>query len=123
MPCANARHAARQNLPAFLHELGRSVGALVVDEVHFLDAELANFLLAKILAFAPGPPPGTARATAPRPAFAPRTAVSPAGPVASMTTAAFTPRRSAGRWCLFLFLCHTFHPFTDRPTGSGSNIF
>jgi len=40
----------------------------------------------------------------------------PAARTAVTTTmAAFTPRSSAGRWCLFLFLCHTFHPFTHRP--------
>src|SRR5260370_32948990 len=49
MPCANARHGARQNLPAFLHELGKNVRALLVEEVHLLDAELPNVLLAKIL--------------------------------------------------------------------------
>src|SRR5260370_42174978 len=80
MPRANARHAARQNLPAFLHELGKNVRALVVDEVHLFDAELAHLLFAEILAFAPGPSPGPARATATRPAFAPRTAVPPPGP-------------------------------------------
>jgi hypothetical protein len=35
--------------------------------------------------------------------------------------AAFTPRSSAGRWCLFLFLWHTFHPFTHRPGLAGVN--
>jgi hypothetical protein len=41
-----------------------------------------------------------------------------------MTTgAAFTPRRSPGRWCLLLFLCHTFHPFTHRPGLAGVNLF
>jgi hypothetical protein len=40
-----------------------------------------------------------------------------------MTTgAAFTPRSSAGRWCLFLFLCHTFHPFTHRSGLAGDNL-
>src|ERR1700756_5162079 len=52
MPCADAGHAARENLAALLHELRKNVGALVVDEVHFLDAELADFLFAEILALA-----------------------------------------------------------------------
>src|ERR1700757_4388830 len=47
---ADAGHAARKNLAALLHELGKNGGALVVDEVHLLDAELADFLLAEILA-------------------------------------------------------------------------
>jgi hypothetical protein len=34
--------------------------------------------------------------------------------------AAFTPRSSSGRWCLFLFLCHTFHPFNRRPGLAGT---
>jgi hypothetical protein len=35
-----------------LHELRKNVGALVVDEVHLLDTELADFFLAEILALA-----------------------------------------------------------------------
>src|SRR6266704_2928083 len=111
MPRANARHPARQNLPAFLHELRKDVRAFVVDEVHLLDAELAHLLLTKILALAPGPASGTARTASTWPAFAPRT-----------TVPAFTPRSSAGRWCLFLFLCHTFHPFTHGPDLIGVNL-
>jgi hypothetical protein len=43
--------------------------------------------------------------------------------VATMATgAAFTPRSSAGRWCLFLFLWHTFHPFTRRPDPIGISL-
>src|ERR1700694_4227549 len=123
MPRAHARHPPRQNLSALLHELRQDVRALVVDEVHLLDAELAHLLLPEILALAPGPSPGTARTTAAWSAFAPRTAVSSAGSVSTMTTgAAFTPRRSAGRWCLFLLLCHTFHPFTHRPGLAGVNL-
>ena len=49
---ANSGHAARENLAALLHELGKNVGTLVVDEVHFLDAELADFLFAEILTLA-----------------------------------------------------------------------
>jgi hypothetical protein len=47
-----AGHAARQNLAALLHEWLEHLHFLVVDEVHFLDAEAANFFLAKILTFA-----------------------------------------------------------------------
>src|SRR6266851_5569663 len=115
MPRARARHPARQNLSAFLHELRQDVRALVVDEVHLLDAELAHFLLAKILALAPGPASGTARTAATGSAFAPRT-------TAPAAMAAFTPRSSAGRWCLFLFLCHSFHPFTHRPDLIGVHL-
>jgi hypothetical protein len=49
---ADSRHATRENLAALLHELREDVGALVVDEVHLLDAELAHFLFAKVLALA-----------------------------------------------------------------------
>jgi hypothetical protein len=93
MPRADARHPARQNLPAFLHKLRKDVRALVVDEVHLLDAELAYFLLPEILALAAWPASGTARTAAPWPAFAPRTTV----PAARTAVAAFTPWRSARR--------------------------
>src|ERR1051325_3571412 len=91
-----ARHAPGQNLAALLHELRQNVGAFVVDKVDLLDAELADFLLAKILALPARTPARTsrsARATA-------WTALAPPA-----TGATFTPRRSAWRWCLFLFLC------------------
>jgi hypothetical protein len=52
MARANASHAAWQNLAALLNELRKNVGALVVDEIHLLDTELADFLLAEILALA-----------------------------------------------------------------------
>src|SRR5258708_4646843 len=119
---ANARHPPRQDFPALLHELRQDVRAFVVDEVHLLDAELANLLLPEILALAPGPPPGTARTAAPWSAFAPRATVPAARAAVTATVAAFTPRSSAGRWCLFLFLCHTFHPFTHRPERIGINL-
>src|SRR5713101_1338182 len=122
MARANARHPARQNLPALLHELRQDVRALVVDEVHLLDAELAHFLLPEILALAPGPASGTARTPATRSAFAPRATVPAARTSVTTTMAAFTPRSSAGRWCLFLFLCHNFHPFTHRPEWIGINL-
>src|SRR5712664_3561801 len=122
MPRAHARHPARQNLPAFLHELRQDVRALVVDEVHLLDAELAHLFLAEILALAPRPASGTARTAAPWSAFAPRATVPAARTAVTTTVAAFTPRSSAGRWCLFLFLCHNFHPFTHRPELIGINL-
>jgi len=119
VPGANARHSSRQYLSALLHELREDVRALVVDEVHLLDAELAHLLLAEILALASGPasgPPRSARTTSPRAAFAPRTTVPAA-------MAAFTPRRSSRRWCLLLFFRHTFHPFTRRPGLAGNKRF
>jgi hypothetical protein len=120
---AHTGHAPGQNLPTLLHELRQNVRALVIDEVHLLDAELANFLFAEILALAARPASWTARPAATRPAFAARTTMPAAGSVAAMATgAAFTPRRSAGRWCLLLFLCHTFHPFTHRPGLAGVNL-
>ena len=121
VPRAHARHPPRQNLPPLLHELREDVRTLVVDEVHLLDAELAHFLLAKILALAPGPSSGAPRPAATRSAFAPRAAVPPAW-TAMTAGAAFTPRSSSGRWCLFLFLCHTFHPFNRRPGLAGANL-
>src|SRR5437762_4516426 len=92
VPRANARHSPRQNLPALLHELRQNVRALVVDKVHPLDAELADLLLAEILALAPGPASRTARTAT---TFAPRATVPAA-------VAAFTPRSSSRRWCLLL---------------------
>jgi hypothetical protein len=67
MTGADSSHAARQNLAALLNELRKNVGALVIDEVHLLNAELANFLFAKILALAAArtarPTTGTSGAT------------------------------------------------------------
>src|SRR5437667_3443553 len=97
MPRANARHPARQDLPTFLHELRQDVRAFVVDEVHLLDAELANLLLAKILALAPGPATGTTRTATAGSAFAPRTTVPAARAAVTSAMTAFTPRSSAGR--------------------------
>src|SRR6266446_10188839 len=130
VPRANACHSPRQDLPALLHELRQDVRALVVDEVHLLDAELAHLLLAEILALASGPASGSARAASPRPAFAPRTTV-PAARTAVPTTrtavpttvAPFTPRSSSRRWCLLVFFRHTFHPFTHRPGVAGNKFF
>src|SRR4029077_10168241 len=64
MARADAGHAARQDLAAFLDELRQDVGALVVDEIHLLDAKLANFLFAEILALAARTSAGTAWAAA-----------------------------------------------------------
>src|SRR5882724_1484898 len=114
VPRAHAGHPARQNFPALLHELRQNVRALVVDEIHLLHAELANLLLAEILPLPAWPSARTtrsARASATRPAFAPRSAMSTAVPAVPT----FTPRSSSRRRCLFLFLCHTFHPFTSCP--------
>src|SRR5260370_27917362 len=100
MPCANARHTAGQNLSALLHELRKNVRALVVDEVHLLDAELANLFLAEILALAAWPASGTTRTAASRSTLTPRTTV----PASRTAVAAFTPCRSARRSSLFLFI-------------------
>jgi hypothetical protein len=120
---ANAGHAARKNFAALLHELGKNVGALVVDEIHFFDTELADFFLAEELTFAAARSAGTAawatRSTLTTRAAAETTfATPPASTVASMTAvtaawtagAAFAARRwSRGRclrscwyWILFV---------------------
>jgi len=92
MTRAHSRHPARENLPPFLNELRQDVRALVVDEVHLLDAELAHLLLPEILALPPGPSSGTAPAWS---AFAPRTTVSSPRTAVTTAMATFTPRRSA----------------------------
>jgi len=79
---ANAGHAARENLAALLHELREDVGALVVDEVHFFDAELADFLFAEILALAAARAAWSAAGTS-RAAFAAWAAVSTTGAAVS----------------------------------------
>jgi hypothetical protein len=86
MTGANAGHAARQNLAALLNELRQDVGALVVDEVHLLDTELADFLLAEILALAAARAAGTTWSA--RSTFTPRTTVSAAGPMSTRTRTA-----------------------------------
>jgi hypothetical protein len=107
---ADAGHAARENLAAFLHELRQDVGALVVDEVHLLDAELADFLLAEVLALAAAWSAWTAGTSA-WSAFAAWSAVSTTG--AAMTAAWTVSATSwtAGSGGLFLFFCHTCLPF------------
>ena len=118
VPSAHASHPARKNLAALLHELRQDVRALVVDEVHLLDAKLADFLFPEVLAFPAGTP-----SRAPRTAWStwPAASRTPFTPPARVTAAvpAFAPRSSAWRWCLFLFLCHTFHPFSFRPGPAG----
>src|SRR5216684_4412614 len=115
VPRAHAGHPTRQNFSALLHELRQDVRALVVDEIHLLHAELANLFLAEILPLPAWPSARTARASTARTAFASRSAMSAA--VAAVAT--FTPRSSSRRRCLFLFLCHTFHPFTSCPARAG----
>lgn len=87
MAGANTRHAARQDLAAFLHELRQDVGALVVDEIHLLDAKLADFLLAKILALSAARTARTTRAAA-RTTFATRATMSAAGTMSTGTRTA-----------------------------------
>src|SRR5580692_11269168 len=108
---ANSRHAPRQNLAALLDKLREDVRALIVDEVHLLDAELADFLLAEILALAARTAAGTARTAAAWSAFAARTTMPASGPAMAARTA-FAARRSTVRLCLFGFLCHTILPFS-----------
>src|SRR5579885_1706653 len=107
---ANARHAAGQNFAALLHELRKNVGALVVDEIHLIDAELANLLLAKILALATAQADGTSGAT-----FATRTTVVRVTTLAARGASAFTTFPGGGSsrsgWPLFLFFGHNFLPF------------
>jgi hypothetical protein len=73
----DASHATREDLAALLHELREDVGAFVVDEVHLLDAKLADFLLAEILALAAARAAWAAAGTSGA-AFTPRSAVSAA---------------------------------------------
>ena len=115
MTRANAGHAAREDFAALLHELREDVGALVVDEIHFLDAEFADFFLAEVLALAAGASAGPARSTGA--AFAARTAVTATGAVSAAVTAAvtagtLTARCAAGGLRLLLLLiCHNCLPF------------
>jgi hypothetical protein len=111
VPGANSGHAPRKNLAALLDELREDVCALIVDKVHLLNAELADLLLAEILAFAARTAAGPARTTAARSAFAARTTMPASGPTMAARTA-FAARRSTVRLCLFGFLCHTILPFS-----------
>src|SRR5205807_10223148 len=78
VPRADARHTAGQDLAPPLHEPRQDVRAPIVDQVHLLDTELANFLLAKKLplsARASAGPSSAALAPPPaRPPFAAPTA-------------------------------------------------
>src|SRR5690242_17209672 len=113
MTRADSRHAARKNLAALLHELREDVRALVVDEIHLFDAELANFLLAEILTLAAGTADGTSRATAARSAFAARATMAAAWTAVPARTA-FAARRPTVSLCLLLFLGHYFLPSPRR---------
>jgi len=119
MARANAGHAAGQNLAAFLHELRQDVRTLVVDEIHLLDAELADFLLAEILALSAGTPTRASRTAfsaaatratftawaASMATFATRAALSSASASAfAFATRAAFPLRGSGSVRLFLFL-------------------
>ena len=64
MTRAHASHAARKNLAALLHKLGKNVGAFVVDQIDLFDTELADFLFAEKLALAAAWSAGTATWTA-----------------------------------------------------------
>jgi hypothetical protein len=83
---ADASHAAWENFAALLHELREDVGALVVDEVHFFDAKLTDFLFAEILALAAARAAWSAAGTS-RAAFAAWASVSTTG---TAMTAAWT---------------------------------
>jgi hypothetical protein len=112
MARADAGHAAREDFAALLYELREDVGALVVDEVHLFDAELADFFLAEILALAARTPAWTARATGA--AFATRTTMTAARAVsaAAVTTGTFATWCAAGGLRLLSwFICHNCLPF------------
>jgi hypothetical protein len=109
MARADAGHAARKNFAALLNELRKNVGALVVDEVHLLDTELADFLFAEILALAARTAARSTGTSAAWAAFTTRTTVPAARPV---TTTAFAAGRSTVRLCLFRIVCHCFLPFS-----------
>jgi hypothetical protein len=108
---ADAGHASRQDLAALLHKLRKDVGALIVDEVHLLDAKLADFLLAKILALAARAPTraaGTARAPFATSTSAAMTAAVAPGTAVAAAFAALRRSTTWATWCrcwrLFLFL-------------------
>src|SRR5580704_15141248 len=132
MSRAHASHAARQNLAALLHELRKNVGALVVDEIHLLDTELADFLFAEILTLAATRSAGTATWTTGAATF---TTSTTAAMTTTVTFATGTRCRRRRRWSgrrwrwrcrsrrrcwrvslrIFLFLCHNFLPFDFAP--------
>ena len=127
MARAHPGHAARQNLAALLHELRKNVGALVVDEIHLLDPELADFLFAEILALAAARTAGSTRAagtsgatfaaTDSGTAFSAGTGVVPLAARGSgcwrggVTAFAGGGRGSRSGRRLFVFVGHNFLPF------------
>src|SRR5262249_98043 len=110
--CADAGHAAGQDLAALLTELGKNVGALVVDQVHLFDTELADLLFAEKLALSARTSAGTARAaftaSAAGRAFAARTGVT----ALRSRRGRRSLRRGRRCGCLILFVCHSFYPFS-----------
>ena len=104
MTRANAGHAARKNFAALLHELGKNVGALVVDQVHLLDAKLADFFLAKKLSLAAARSAGTAARATGSATFAAHATCAAAGTAfatataASVTAVAAMPALSTATW-------------------------
>jgi hypothetical protein len=103
MARADAGHAAWQNLAAFLDELRKNVGTLVVDEVHLLDTKLADFLLAEILALAATRTSWTTRSTGPTLATASSGSTLPAASagMSTLATFAWSGWRCARRLLLF----------------------
>jgi len=111
---ANAGHAAGKNLAAFLHELGKDVGAFVVDQVHLLDTELADFLFAEELPLAAARSAGTTARAARSATFTAPTAAASWAAFAAATAAtvsstragpAFAARRRSRRRCLLSCRC------------------
>src|SRR3979490_135556 len=117
---ARARHAARQNFASILHEWLKHLDLLVVDEVHALDAEPANLLLAELLALA-------AAARAPRRATprAPRTAAFAALAPPPATGVSFAAWRTAAGMSFGAVCTATGGPFRARRARSrcGSGCF
>jgi hypothetical protein len=113
MARTHASHAARKDLAALLHKLREDIGALVVDEIHLFDAELANFFLAEILALASARATratGAALATSAATTMSARAMTSAWAAMAAMA-AAFTARRATWSGSLSLFVSHNFSPF------------
>ncbi len=127
MPRANTSHPARQNLSPFLDKLRKNVSALVVDEVHLFDTELADFLFAEVLALSATWTSGSTRTagatfaattTATRSSFA-TSASATMSTFPTWSSLTFAGWSSCGSLWLFLFLCHTFLPFPCRsPTAA-----
>jgi hypothetical protein len=97
MARAGAGHAARQNFAAVLNELVERIGFLVVDEINFAGAEMADLPLAEELSLAPaGRAAGAASTFARAPAIAARGAGMRAAATAAgaVSTGASMRRRS-----------------------------